>query len=255
MNLKKIDNKLSQADNSDFEESAINGKLKKVKRLNFKKIFFIIIFILAIGGTVTSAYYFKQYKNLKANPNLEVQKEMDVLIKTIGKLIELPSDETPTVATISNKEKLKDQLFFAKAENGDKLIAFTKAMQAILYRPSTNKIINVAPIVIDQEDVEKQKKPVSAISEGLKIAYYNGTETLGLASESEEIVKKKYPNYQTSIIGNATNKNYKENIVIDLTGKYQAETNSIANLLGGKVGILPEGEKRPESDILVISGK
>jgi len=161
MNLKKIDDKkiydnLSQVENSVVEENIVDEKTKSVKRLSFKRLFFIIIFILAIGGTATSVYYFKQYRDLKANPNLEAQKETEDLVQALGKLMELPSDETPTVATISDKEKLKDQSFFVKAENGDKLIAFTKAMQAILYRPSTNKIINVAPIIIDQEEVTKQ---------------------------------------------------------------------------------------------------
>lgn len=63
--------------------------------------------------------------------------------------MELPKEETPTIATISDKEKLKGQVFFDAAENGDVLFAYTTAMKAILYRPSTNKIINVAPIAIN----------------------------------------------------------------------------------------------------------
>jgi predicted ABC-class ATPase len=53
------------------------------------------------------------------------------------------------VATISDATKLKDQSFFVNAKNGDELLAYTKAMEAILYRPSINKIIAVAPIVIN----------------------------------------------------------------------------------------------------------
>lgn len=84
------------------------------------------------------------------NPNLEAQKEAETLVAALGKLMELPVGETPTIATISDREKLNDQIFFKAAENGDKLFAYNTAMIAILYRPSTNKIINVAPISINQ---------------------------------------------------------------------------------------------------------
>ncbi|MBI5022764.1 MAG: hypothetical protein HZC05_01180 [Candidatus Magasanikbacteria bacterium] len=127
-----------------------------------KKILPIIVLVLAIGGVIGSVYYYRQYQALKANPNLEAQRETEALVLTLGKLMELPADETPTVATITEKEKLKDQPFFAKAENGDKLLAYTKTQQAILYRPSINKIINVGPIVINQNQQEStaQNEPV-----------------------------------------------------------------------------------------------
>jgi hypothetical protein len=253
MNQKNMINKKME----NLSSMEVGEKLSRIKRVNFKKLFFIVILILAIGGTATSIYYFKQYRDLKANPNLEAQKETESLVSALGKLMELPSDETPTVATISDKEKLKEQTFFAKAENGDKLLAYTKAMQAILYRPSTNKIINVAPLIIDQKEIDKQKEPVSVTPTpaGLKIAYYNGTETIGLAGESEKVVKKAYPSYETSAVSNASKKDYKETMVIDLTGKHQAEVSALAQLLGGKVSNLPEGEARPSADVLVISGK
>jgi hypothetical protein len=83
--------------------------------------------------------------------------------------MELPVGETPTVATISDKEKLKDQPFFKMAENGDILFAYTTAMQAILYRPSTNKIINVAPITINQaKDVTAGVKNTESTDAGKK---------------------------------------------------------------------------------------
>lgn len=240
-----------------LSSTEIDEKIGRAKGGKLKKIFFVIILILAIGGSVTSVYYFKQYRGLKANPNLEAQKETESLVSALGKLMELPSDETPTVATISDKEKLKEQTFFAKAENGDKLLAYTKSMQAILYRPSTNRIINVAPLIIDQADIDKQEKRVSVTPTptNLKIAYYNGTETIGLASESEKVVKKTYPSYETSAVSNASKKDYQETLVVDLTGKHQAVASALAELLGGKVGNLPEGEVRPIADVLVISGK
>jgi len=232
----------------------VSEKIGRIKRMNYKKLFYIFILILAIGGTITSVYYFKQYRALKANPNLEAQRETESLVASLSKLMELPADETPTIATIADKDKLKDQPFFAKAENGDKLLAYTKAMQAILYRPSTNKIINVAPIVINQQEGVNQNKATSQKPSGLKVAYYNGTETVGLSGQAEKTIKASYPDFQTGTLTNASKKDYKETLVIDLKGSYSKEASAIAGLLNGKTSLLPEGENKPDADILVILG-
>jgi hypothetical protein len=52
------------------------------------------------------------------------------------------------VATVSDASKLQSQQFFAKAQNGDKVLIFTNAKRAVLYRPSTNKVIEYAPVNI-----------------------------------------------------------------------------------------------------------
>lgn len=115
-----------------------------------KPILFFALLILAVAGLCGTFYYYRQYEALSISPDAEAQKQSIALITTLGKLIELPEGETPTIATISDLTKLKDQAFFSQAQNGDILFAYTTAMKAILYRPSTNKIINVAPININQ---------------------------------------------------------------------------------------------------------
>ena len=44
----------------------------------------------------------------------------------------------------NSSSKLKAQPFFAKAQDYDQVLIFEKAKKAILYRPSTNKLIEVA---------------------------------------------------------------------------------------------------------------
>jgi hypothetical protein len=68
-------------------------------------------------------------------------------IEELGKLMLLP-DESPSIATVLDKTKLADQPFFANAENDDKLILFTQAGKAILYRPSSKRVIEVMPLVL-----------------------------------------------------------------------------------------------------------
>jgi len=233
----------------------------KVRRANFlrhlgpKRLLIILLVISAIGGMTTGVTYFRKYQALKADPTIEALKETQTLVATVSKLMELPTDETPTVATIADKDKLKEQPFFAKAENGDKILAFNKAMLAILYRPSSNKIINVAPILTDQKAGVQPTKPTAQIPSGLKISYYNGTETIGLSGQVEKAVKTAYSNYQTVALSNASKKDYTETLVIDLSGTHAKEAGEIASLLKGKVSPLPEGESKPDADILIISGK
>ena len=119
--------------------------------------------VVAVILSMFSIYFYSQYQKtqqLLKNPSQQTKIETDALVVRVGFLIELPKDEQPTLATVSDKSKLKGQLFFALAKNGDKVLIYTKAKKAILYRPSINKIINVAPVNIgttqqNQATVEK----------------------------------------------------------------------------------------------------
>lgn len=88
-----------------------------------------------------------QVAQLNANPQIAVQKQTEDLLKKVGALMQLPTGETPTVANVSDAEAAKKQsAFFSNAQNGDRVLMYVKAGQAILYRPSTNKIVLVAPL-------------------------------------------------------------------------------------------------------------
>ncbi len=221
-----------------------------------KKFLLLLLIIIAISGISGSYYFYEKYRAIQANPNLEAQKETDALVFAVGKLIELPQGEAPTIATIADKEKLKNQPFFKSAQNGDKLFAYNRARIAILYRPGINKIIIVAPISINQPQNlvsdAPQGTPANAF---LRIAYYNGTTTVGLAVNAEKIIKGQFTNSQTVALSNASKTDYKETIVVDLAGKYSQEVVKVAKLLNGKVAPMPEGEVSPDADILIISGK
>lgn len=83
-------------------------------------------------------------------------KAAEVLEKA-RKLIEIPEDTKPTVATIVDVEKLRGKnAFYNKAQNGDHLILTAK--RAVLYRESTNKIIDVVPVQIQQAPASAPSK-------------------------------------------------------------------------------------------------
>jgi hypothetical protein len=62
----------------------------------------------------------------------------------------LPTEELPIVATVADPEKLKGQAFFVNATKGDKVLIYNTAKKAILYSPTENKIVDVAPLSIGQ---------------------------------------------------------------------------------------------------------
>jgi len=76
---------------------------------------------------------------------VNAQEVADISAK-LSRLMVLPTDETPTLATVSDPEKLKGQAFFANAKAGFKVLVYAKAQKAILFDPYTNKIVEVAPI-------------------------------------------------------------------------------------------------------------
>jgi len=119
----------------------MNKKITKV-------ILTVIVFLLVAGSLGMAGYFYKQYNDIKKDPNKVSTDEIKSLTNVISKFMDLPTDETPTLATVTDKEKLKDQDFFKKSENGDKILIYANAKKAILYRPSTQKVIEVAPLLI-----------------------------------------------------------------------------------------------------------
>jgi hypothetical protein len=118
-----------------------------------------LLAILAIAGA--TAYGIKQKPELlglSKGPQ-QVQAEVDRLVSEVGKLIVVPSDEKPTVATITDMDKLKDQPFFSNAKNGDQVLIYTNARKAILYRPIEKRIIEVGAVNINQQEVSPSPSP------------------------------------------------------------------------------------------------
>ena len=106
---------------------------------------FILLSLIAVGGGTAGVYYYGKYQQalVKAkDPKIDVKE----LIARIGKLIDLPTDEEPTVATVTNADQITQQPFFVKAKNGDRVIIYTNARLAILFDDNAGKIMNVGTI-------------------------------------------------------------------------------------------------------------
>ena len=121
-------------------------------RFTATKILLGLSLVILIASAGAATYFYKQWNDLKANPAKVSSDETKNLVQTVGKLILLPTGEDPTVATVTDPAKLKDQAFFANAKTGYKVLVYTKAKTAYLYDPVQNKIINVSPINTDSNN-------------------------------------------------------------------------------------------------------
>ncbi len=63
-------------------------------------------------------------------------------------------DEQPTVATVTDPEKLQSQEFFRQAKAGYKVLIFTAAKKAVLYDPVGNRIVEVGPLQTNDKPEE-----------------------------------------------------------------------------------------------------
>jgi len=123
---------------------AVPGFLQKYKII-------IGVAVVVVLAAAPSVYFFRQYQAAQLrlnNPTEAAKQDAASTIAAISKFMMLPADETPTIMQVTDVSKLKDQPFFANAQNGDKVIIYTKAKKAILYRAVTNMIIDVAPVNI-----------------------------------------------------------------------------------------------------------
>ena len=120
-----------------------------------KKLMFgvLVVILLAAGG----AYYFYYVRGVarveydsssgpSSASSKNPQQDASELVAAVGKLIVLPEGETPTVATVSDPDRLRDQPFFAKAKQGDKVLLYPNAKKAYLYDPVAGRLLEVAPI-------------------------------------------------------------------------------------------------------------
>lgn len=164
------------------------------------------------------------------------------LIDEVGDKMELPQNETPTIATVTDVTKLADQPFFRNAKNGDKVMIFGSTKEAILYRPSIHKIIAVAPI---NGTVNPSVTPAPQVTnitgtptttftptptkeaEKIRVAVFNSTKTAGLAKKAGDLLdKEKYDVVATS----------------NAQGEYQTTSISVVN----------KEKKVPDSDLKTI---
>jgi len=115
-----------------------------VRRLKLRT---IIIAIILIVGWLGAIYFYNQYNEIANDPQVVAQKQANKVLTDLSSIMELPENELPSISTITDISALAGNLFFERAQNDDVLIVYTQAQQAIIFRPSMKKIINVGAYV------------------------------------------------------------------------------------------------------------
>ena len=107
---------------------------------------------LLIVAIAAAAFFYTKYQDSQdklKHPERLAAAQTQNLVQKVGEHVELPAGEQPTVATVSDVSKLSNQTFFSNAKNGDKVLIYSKSKKAVLYRPSEDKVINVAPLNVN----------------------------------------------------------------------------------------------------------
>lgn len=220
-------------------------KAKKVLILGF-----LLIFLTAVCGFLYWKYrHTAQQLWAVLNPNPEA--ETTQLLSELSQFMYLP-EEQPTVATVTDKDSLAAQDFFLQAENGDKVLIFTNVKKVILYRPSERKIVNVAPLIVQESATPDTPTPSPTVS--IPVVLLNGSTQVGITNVVDDQLLANFP--QLSVINKlpAQKNDYAQTLVIDLTGKNEVLVKEIASNLKATVTTLPEGETPPTAEILIIVG-
>lgn len=103
--------------------------------------------VLIAGGW--GVYLFMSQEKIGEPVSPAEAAQLEGVIAQVGKLMLLPENEQPAIATVTDLNPLSGQAFFANASIGDVVLMYKGARKAILYSPQKNKIIEVAPITTD----------------------------------------------------------------------------------------------------------
>ena len=119
--------------------------LARIKNLVFgreNRVAVILSFLLACAVVISVVLYFRIPKNSEADQ----RKDLERTLQRVSRIMVLPANEEPTLATVTDLSKLKDQPFFANAQEGDKVLIYPRSLKAILYSPSKDKVIEVSSV-------------------------------------------------------------------------------------------------------------
>ncbi|MFZ5437689.1 MAG: hypothetical protein ACOZAK_01385 [Patescibacteria group bacterium] len=234
-----------------MEETTTNKK-----KISLKTILRVVVVLGLMGFAGWSFLKYQQTKtqvDKLSNPEAQqeaIAKEREEVLAKVGKLMILPEDEEPTIATVTDAEVLAQyQPFFRKATDGDKVIIYVQSGKSIIYSPDKNIIVNVGTISVQgnnalQLDTENplnvEIRTGGASQERVDVLI----EQLGKVVNVSNVVAAANQDYQGPVIVALTN---------DETRLQQAQIFA-ANLGVQLTTELPTGEAPSDAEVVVIVG-
>jgi len=223
----------------------------------------LIVVLLIVAGFIGFLYY-KEKTSEPKNPVEVANEEVERIKNLVSKHIILPEEE-PAIATIVDIEALKkdNPEFYKNAQNDDKVLIFSQ--KAIIYRPSQDILINVAPVIQQPDQIEKQQEE-SSTSESQSqvqsitsadIEIRNGSYTNGAGSDAQELIEQNFDNINIIKVENASASNYSGNTLYVLTDQKDMSTflTDLANAFNAEISIdFPSNESNSTADAVLILG-
>src|SRR5579885_915053 len=87
----------------------------------------IVLLATALLGINSYYWYYHSHPQTSATKTAAAHESTQALVASVAKLMVVPADEQPTLATVTDVSRLREQPFFQKAQNGDKVLIYRKA--------------------------------------------------------------------------------------------------------------------------------
>ncbi len=100
-----------------------------------------VAFLLAVTGLFLGGYIYLTHER-----EARALAEVESIVATVGTHIILPVGEGPVAARVSDPAQLPREPFFLSAQTGDIVLFYPASKKAYLYRPSAEKLVEVAVI-------------------------------------------------------------------------------------------------------------
>lgn len=189
--------------------------------------FWLIVAIL-VGASLLGYYVVQHHQAAAMSANQR-------LIRDVSRQAVVPTDEIPSVTTVTDPAKVNQQ-FLEGTKKGDKVLLYYQSSRAVVYRPSTDQVVNMGPF--------SAPSPRVWLRAGTMLA------------DIPKIGNETNVNGDFVVVSNdvSTHQDYKKTIVIDLAGNRPDIAKRLATQLHAAVGQLPDSENKPDADLLVIIG-
>lgn len=241
--------------NTSSSSAKVGGKNKKVAF----SLWLLAFVILLIGFVWALVNYYQTKSQLEklstpAGQQELAKQETEAIVAKVKKLIVLPTNEQPTIATITDAASIaKEQPFYQNAHNGDKVLIYVQAKKAIIYDAVNDILVNVGPVFIDNSNAQQT---ASVEANTLSVEVRNGSLVKGAATTLSDELKK---DVNINVVGveNAVNDKYQGNLIVDLSKGLKSDLVATLKAKFPEVGIveaLPEGEAITTAEVVVIVG-
>jgi len=228
----------------------------KKKKISLKTILRVVV-VLGLMGFATWSFfkYQKAQETVDKLSNPEAQqeaiaKEREQILAKVSKLMILPDDEEPTIATVTDANVLSQyQPFFRNASDGDKVILYVQSGKSIIYSEEENIIVNVGTISVQGNNAAQLDT-----ENPLKVEVRRGGASKERVDFLAEQLRKAVD--VTGIVP-AASEDYQGPVIVALTedpARLEQAQIFAANLGVQLTEELPEGEAYSDVEVVVIVG-